>query len=239
MLRRLLALVIALAVLPIIGANAPAMADDSPCPAGTSPVQTKQGVICVVVTDPGTPGIPSDPGTPGGGGHGPVGCFKADGTEIPCVTEMGNWWPGHQCYAAPYDAPPGTPAWHGHSDGSLWECTACTDAASSSTCHVQTIWTAPGQEPGPPTPGELTSVAVGLMPLAKAEAHTAPQAPDHTYVGVENWLWVPQAQWVTLTKTVTAGNTSVTVTAKPSQVAGTSAQKPSPAIRQARCGMRA
>jgi hypothetical protein len=56
------------------------------------------------------------------------------------------------------------------------------------------------------------------MPLATADVHTAPQAPDHTFVGVENWLWLPPAQWRTLTKTVSAGGTSVSITAAPSQV---------------------
>ena len=38
----------------------------------------------------------------------------------------------------------------------------------------------------------------GLMPLAQADIHTAPAAPAATYIGVENWLWVPTGQWRTL-----------------------------------------
>jgi hypothetical protein len=56
------------------------------------------------------------------------------------------------------------------------------------------------------------------MPLAQAEVHTAPAPPAATYVGVENWLWVPDDQWRTLTKSVNAGATTVTVTAAPSQI---------------------
>ncbi len=37
-------------------------------------------------------------------------------------------------------------------------------------------------------------------------------------MGVENWLWVPRDQWRTLTKSVNAGATTVTVTAAPSQI---------------------
>ena len=45
-----------------------------------------------------------------------------------------------------------------------------------------------------------------------------PAAPSPTYVGVANWLWVPSAQWRTLAKSVTAGATTVTVTAAPAQI---------------------
>jgi hypothetical protein len=130
------------------------------------------------------------------------------------VTGMGTWWSGHQCYAAPYNAPPGDPAWQGHTDGSLWQCSNCVSGAPA-TCRVQILWLALGNASDP---GRLARTAVGLLPLVRADVHTAPQAPEHTYVGVENWLWVPRTQWVTLSKTVTAGGTSVTVTAMPRQV---------------------
>lgn len=220
MLRRLLAAAVVLTLgLPGAIATTTGAFADGQCPGGQTPVATEGGVVCVVVKDPGTPDHPGTPRNASGSGtESTTGCFKQGGTKVPCVTALGTWWSGHQCYAEPYDAPPGTPAWQGHADGSLWACTTCQVAGTASNCHVQVIWTAPGQAPGPPRPGELASHAVGLMPLAKAQVHTAPQAPDHTYVGVEDWLWVPQAQWTTLAKTVRAGGTSVTVTAAPSQV---------------------
>ncbi|WP_445259288.1 hypothetical protein [Nocardioides aurantiacus] len=70
----------------------------------------------------------------------------------------------------------------------------------------------------PPDPGELAAEALGLLQLRTADVRTAPQAPAHSYVGVENWLWVPRSQWGSLTKTVTAGGTQVTVRAAPSRV---------------------
>ena len=130
MLTRALGTLVAALVLPLVVAVPRAAADgDSPCPAGTEPVSVGSGVICVVVTDPGQPGQPGEPGEPGGGGQAPAGCYKNDGTEVPCQTDDGYWWPGYQCYAAPYDAPPGTPAWQGHTDGSLWQCTRCDPPA--------------------------------------------------------------------------------------------------------------
>ena len=221
MLRRSLGILLVAVVLPIAVSTPSASADgESSCPPGTEPVSVGSGVICVVVTDPGNPGDPGDPGEPGGGGQEqqPVGCYKADGTEVPCQTADGYWWSAYQCYAAPYDAPPGSPAWQGHTDGSLWQCTICQSAGTSTTCNVQIIWAAPGQEPGPPTPEQLATVALGLMPLAKAEVRTAPEAPAATYIGVENWLWIPDGQWATLRKSVTAGATTVTVTAAPAEV---------------------
>lgn len=207
------------AALPVLAGAPSAFADGhGDCPPGTTPVNVVGGVVCVVVTVPGNPGTPGTPDDPGGGATQAAGCFKKDGTEVPCVTDDGTWWSGNQCYAAPYDAPAGAPAWQGNTDGSLWQCSRCEAVGSTTSCQVQIVWLPPGEEPGPPAPGELATVAVGLMPLATAEAHTAPQAPDHTYIGVENWLWVPNAQWASLSKTVTAGATSVTATATPSQV---------------------
>lgn len=148
----------------------------------------------------GDPGDPGEPGDPGDSGQGPAGCYKADGTKVPCQTEDDYWWSGYQCYAAPFDAPPETPAWQGHTEGSLWQCTTCEAAGTATTCNVQIIWTAPGQEPRPPTPEQLAAIALGQMPLARALVHTAPEPPAVTYVGVENWLWIPGAQWTTLSK---------------------------------------
>lgn len=219
MLSRALGTLVAAIVSPLIVAVPLATADgDSQCPPGTNPVSVGSGVICVVVTDPGQPGEPGDPGDPGDGGQAPAGCYKSDGTKVPCHTHNGYWWSGYQCYAAPYDAPPGAPAWQGHTNGSLWQCTSCTTAGTATTCNVQIIWTAPGQEPGPPTPEQLAATALGMMPLAKADLHTAPAPPAATYIGVENWLWVPDSQWTTLSKTVNAGATTVTVRAAPSQM---------------------
>jgi hypothetical protein len=219
MLTRALGTLVAALLLPLVVTVPRAAAEgDSPCPPGTDPVSVGSGVICVVVTDPGEPGQPGSPGDPGDGGQAPAGCYKSDGTQVPCQTNDGYWWAGYQCYAAPYDAPPGAPAWQGHTDGSLWQCTRCETAGTSTTCNVQIIWTAPGEEPGPPTPEQLATTALDQLPLAQAEVHTAPAPPAATYVGVEDWLWVPEDQWRTLTKSVNAGATTVTVTAAPSQI---------------------
>jgi len=220
-------LVVAAILLPLMVLVPRVQAEgDNPCPPGTNPVSVGSGVICVVVSDPGDPGDPGNPGDDGGdSGDGgvslPVGCYKDDGTEVPCQTSDGTWWSAYDCYAAPYDAQPGTWAWQGHTDGSLWQCTKCVTAGAATSCFVQIKWTAPGSQPTPPTPEELATTVLDQLPLAIADIRTAPEAPAPTYVGVDNWLWIPAAQWSTLTKSVTAGATTVTVTAAPSEVAWT------------------
>ena len=97
-------------------------------------------------------------------------------------------------------------------------CTACAAGGNARNCNAQVIWMAPGAAPGPPDPAQMASDAMGVLRLPAARVHTAPQAPAHTYIGVENWLWVPKAQWATLTKSVSAGATRVTVTAAPDRI---------------------
>lgn len=219
MLTRVIGALAAALVLPMVVVVPEAAADgNSPCPPGTRPVSVGSGVICIVVSDPDQPGDPGHPGNLGGGGQGAAGCRKSDGTAVPCRTRDGYWWSSYQCYAAPYDAPPGSPPWQGHTDGSLWQCTRCRSTGAGSICNVQIIWTAPGQEPGPPTPEQLAATALGLMPLPRADVHTAPAPPAATYIAVKNWLWIPDAQWTTLSKSVSAGATTVTVAAAPTQV---------------------
>ena len=233
MLSRALGALVAAVLLPLFFVAPSAAADgDSPCPSGMNPVSVGSGVICVVVTDPGapravgTPGVSDVPGDvghpadPADGGHEqqqPVGCHKANGTKVRCQTSDGYWSPASQCYAAPFDAPPSSPAWQGHTGGSLSQCTSCASSGTATTCDVQIIWAAPGRAPRPPSPEELASTALGLMHLAKADIHTAPEAPAATYIGVEIWLWIPDTQWATLHRSVTAGATTVTVMAGPSE----------------------
>lgn len=219
MLARVVLAALPLAMLVVDTSDAYA-AGGNECPPGTNPVNVGSGVICVRVTDPGGPGDEGESGGTGESGQnvGPAACYKTDGTEVPCQTNDGFWWSAHQCYAAPYDAPPDSPEWQGHTDGSLWQCTICETSGAEGSCRVITIWMAPGEEPSPPTPEELAAIALGELHLARAEVRTAPAPPAATYVGVENWLWIPRSQWTTLRKSVTAGTTTVTVTATPSRV---------------------
>jgi hypothetical protein len=67
-------------------------------------------------------------------------------------------------------------------------------------------------------PAVLAQRALGRLQLEFADARIAPGPGFHTYVHVDNWMWVPAAQWRSLSLTVSAGPTSVTVTAAPAHV---------------------
>lgn len=186
--RALLALIVGLAAAVVTAVPAEAAGG---CARGTSPVGTTGGSVCVVVRDPGAP---SNGGSKASGTKSPsgsAGCSRTGGAKVPCASHLGTWSKPNQCYAAPYDAPAGSPAWQGHTSGSLSLCSACTMSGRANTCDAQVLWSAPGQVIVPPDPGELAREALGLLQLRTAEVRTAPLAPAHSYVGVENWMWVP------------------------------------------------
>ena len=185
------------------------------CPEGTSPAPGR-GTICIPVEDPGSPG-----GGGGGnegvrGGGGTTECARG-GEPIDCVYAGGQWSNEHQCYLIAIPQPPtdselwasagGSPE-----EGRLFSCVRPWESASPGFVFV------PDGEAAPPDPAEMARRALDEMRLTVPEIHTAPAAPDRTYVGLETWLWIPQAQWTTLTKSVSAGSTTVTVTAEPSNV---------------------
>ena len=212
MLTRLGAILL-LAFVGTLAAVSPALA--AGCSPGTTPAPGPGGgVICITATDPGQPGQPSEgPSTSGGGGA--ASCARDDGTVVECVNDWGSWTSAHQCYAHPVTVPASDPAWKGHTNGDVWMCALVTDPLGEPTL----FWVAPGAAPTPlPDPGDLAQQALGQLRLETAQVHTAPLNPDASIVGVEVWMWVPPAQWQTLTKTVTAGSTSVTVTAAPDHV---------------------
>ena len=162
------------------------------CPPGTV-VAPGGGGICIPVVDPG------NGGGDGGGGGGDGG----GGGEPPvCDTSLADPQP-----------PAGSPFWGGHSpdDGDLY-IVVCPGTGTPTYTFV------PNNDP-PPNPAELARRALGLLKLERPDIHLAPQPPAKTYVGLATWLWMPPAQWATLKKSVTAGATTVTVTAVPETVA--------------------
>ena len=121
----------------------------------------------------------------------------------------------HQCYAHPITVPPNYPAWEGHTDGEVWFCAFAFGGPTTGDF----FWVPPGGPlAAPPDPADLARDALGTLQLAMAELQLAPTPPDPAVVGIENWLWLPAAQWQTLRKTVAVGGTSVSVAAVPEQV---------------------
>lgn len=191
-----------------------AVADPPACPDGETPSEIPGGWICIPVENPGDPGD-EDPGDGGGGGGTPVGCFDGD-REVPCHDEYGGTWDAaHGCYAFQVQPQPpaGSPLWEGHdpSEGSVYSCD------HTITIPQNSWFVANGEEPLI-DPAVLAQEALGRMKLEQANAQIAPGPDFHTYVHIDNWLWLPQAQWHDLQGTVSAGPTSVTVTAEPIRV---------------------
>lgn len=190
-----------------------AQAGGNGCPPGTEPSDTGGGTICIPVNDPGGPGggEPGEPGGEGGGGH---QTCTYQGQKIPCTGPNGVWFSSHQCYAQPMSPQPPAddPKWEGHdpSEGNVWQCTRP---------GVDEAWLyffyANGEVPPMVDPAELAQEALESMALAIPDVHIAPTPPDMTYVNLETWLWMSEGKFDTLTKTVSAGATSVTVTARP------------------------
>jgi hypothetical protein len=217
-LRAALAIVFITAVLEFV--SVPAVADGAcpspPYPAGTtpSPSPSGSGTICVPAVDPGSPGDPGGGSGDGAGGSGDAGCPSAPDGD--CVNESGGVWINpHGCYgylAAP-QPPANHPAWDGHtpSEGNIFICFA------SGSQPGTYIFVAGGQAPLP-DPRVLAQQALDQLVLAVPEINIAPDPPLATYVGLETWLWVPEDQWDELSLTVTAGATSVTVTATPVRI---------------------
>jgi hypothetical protein len=183
-------------------------------------VETPPGSGIVICVD-----TPSDPGggDPGGGdpgGGGPATCYQEDASgdreEVPCSNESGGIWnSGNQCYAYPMDPqPPAGPIWGGHdpSEGSMWECGVLIGLPPSPPFFV-----ANGAQPLV-DPAVLAQRALDRMQLELADAQIAPGPEFHTYVRIDNWMWVPAGQWHDLSLTVSAGPTSVTATAEPVRV---------------------
>jgi hypothetical protein len=182
----------------------------SACPPGTEPQDVGKGVVCVVVVDTGNPGGGTPEGSDPGGGS-PV--CRHQGTTIPCVTSEGVWFASYECYAQPMTPQPtGNEAGRDLSKGAIWTCIRMLGPLGPFVFYVPD-----GGSPALADPAVLAERALGSLRLEVPEVGLAPSPPDKSYVGLETWLWMGQNQFRTLTLTVSAGGTSVTVRAVPVQ----------------------
>jgi hypothetical protein len=181
-----------------------------------------QGMICVPASDPGDAGgDEADPGAyPATSGGGSATCRDAGGKAIPCSLNGLAWFSNHTCYAGPVTPPapssdPFWPAGEGPDTGDQYHCQLQGDGTPFPDAAL-IFFVADGEAPAVLIdPAVLAQRAMDQMRLATPAIHTAPHPPDLTYVGLETWLWMDPGQWDTLELTVTAGATSVTVTAAP------------------------
>lgn len=191
----------------------------------TKHVGTK--TIQVIVACPGSPGTTQTGDNPddNSGTTTPPKCNDIySGQEVPCTDpNAGAYFPNAPVYGGHHGCnafmlqpqpPAGSPEWEGHdpSEGSVWGCD--TDF----TNNRNTFFVPNGQAPTIVDPAVLAQRALGRMNLVTADAKIAPGPNFHTYINIDNWLWIPPAQWHSMSLSVSAGPTTVTVTAAPERV---------------------
>lgn len=212
-LGKIVALVLTLvgaAIAVVLTSTAPSVAD---CP----PDPVDETGLCTSSTTSDDPDPTSDP-TPGGEGGDPgsggVGCPGAPNGE--CVNEYGGTWidPPRDCYAFALDPQPqpGSPLW-GTNDpeaGSIWSC-------DQTVSVPENTWYVPDGE-GVIDPAAVARQLKRTAPFEFAEANLAPGPDYHTYIGYENWMWVPGEQWHEVSVSLAAGGARVTLTAEPTFV---------------------
>ena len=197
-MRRLAVHAVGFGILSSIFYAGPAAAAGS-CPDGQVPV-AGPGQICIPAADLGSSGE-------GGGGSGTVtpGSGTGGGDTGPSACSR---------YEPVSPAPQaGAPEWGDHTpdEGRL---VLCVPPGAGNPTYVFM----PNGDELPPDPADLARKALDELKLATPDVHLAPAPPDQTYVGLDTWLWMPPGQWATLKKSVTAGDTSVTVAAAPKSV---------------------
>jgi hypothetical protein len=185
-----------------------------------------QGTCVIVVTPPGPadpgPGAqvgPADPGTAI-----PQKCVKPDGLAIPCRDGQGWWSNALYCYIALANPQPpqSDPIWAGHADGAIYTCYNPLIVAGT---PMYSLWavTPPAGPAAPPDPRVLAQQAIALMGLRAINIGIVPEprAGSVGIIGMPTWMWAQnpsQSTWGPITKSVSAGGSTVTATAKVDRV---------------------
>ena len=185
-----------------------------------------QGTCVIVVISPG----PADPG-PGGQGAptdpSPAGlqkCVKPDGFEIPCRSGNSWWSNALYCYIASANPQPpqSDPIWAGHTDGAIYTCYSPLIVAGT---RIYSLWSAtpPAGPAAPPDPRVLAQQAIALMRLRAINIGIVPEprAGSVGIIGMPTWMWAQnpsQSTWGPVTKSASAGGSTVTATANVDRV---------------------
>ena len=145
---------------------------------------------------------------------------------IPCEDPQLGWWSAAwSCYVTPSQPQPPKTAliWGRHADGAIYDCAPPRRVFGV----TYKFWApaAPTQAGAgtPPDPAVLAQTAMATMSLRPISIGIVPQdAPGSVgLVGMPVWMWVEspdQQSWGPISKTVSAGGSTVTATATVQQV---------------------
>ena len=154
--------------------------------------------------------VGGNPGTPGEN-H----CYRQSGAEVPCTSASGSWYAPYDCYISPVpvDQWPAAddPVYNG------------VDATTGQVYWCAEDWTGANRMvfiggAQPVDPRQVVEEAAKTMPLELAQPQVAPGPDWHTYIHLDNWLWIPPEQWHPVTTSVTAGAITVTAIAAPLRI---------------------
>ncbi|WP_405638251.1 ATP/GTP-binding protein [Streptomyces sp. NBC_00056] len=202
--------------------RSPALAD------GGKVVCNSRGQCRVVASDTqesaGQPGRQGKSATSGGGSSRKPKCRDGlqSNVEVPCSLDgLGSWSDAHNCYfkAAVPQPQKGDPAREGHAvdDGAVY------NAYCPNNPNMQSMWFAqpPAGEAAAVDPKVLALQAVKKMTLLGPDIGIAPKPGGKGVVGMPVWMWAndsPNA-WGPVVASASAGQVTVTATAKVSKVA--------------------
>lgn len=161
------------------------------------------------------PPPPPPSSNPGSGATQPACHDIYSGEPTPCTEPNAGVWFGSQgCYAFLLEPQPpaGDPMWEGHDpgDGTIWGCDV------DFTSNGNTFFV-PGRPPVV-NAADLARQLIARAPFEVADVRTAPVSTFHTYVNVQNWVWVPANQWHEVSVSLTANGATVTLRATPSKL---------------------
>ena len=172
--------------------------------------------------------------TAGGAGSTQVGATSGQqrtcthaGEEIECTSDLGVWSQDRQCFVQRVspEPPMDHPIWEGRDEGTIYQCSPAGATFSAGTGIGFWFWAPSAGSAGAPIlvdPVSLAEKAVERMELAAPKIGMTPMsAGAPLLVGMDAWLWIDNAGsrgFGPITRTATAGPTSVTATAEVAKV---------------------
>lgn len=141
---------------------------------------------------------------------------------MPCSDpDLGYWSESRSCYVrlSAVQPPTSMPVWDGHTDGAIYDCSLPRSGGFGGL--VLMFWAATA--PAGPDPRVLAQTAIASMNLRPISIGVVPEDRPGSVglVGLPVWMWAANPDdrsWGPITRTASAGGSSVTATAKVQKV---------------------